>query len=420
MRVIMRFIFMRSKIVQKHAVAIALFLILGWIYSISIPDRFNTVYENRRFFDSDGEFITRQFRQGKTFTHNDHLLYHVLATVLYRNAPFIPGLVQDPVAVHKPLSVVAGSVAVVFLYYAGLALGASTGMAVAGALLAGGCAGWWFFSATIDTYMPSLAASCLALWAILEWVRAPRIAWLLTAGVGAGLAFLFRTDGFLLAPLGLALLAHRTTFWRNAAILAAVVALVGAGGYVWLAQRFYNVPPAKVADWALHGMKRPEAKREKIWGVAKNLTAKNFRRVIANHVFYTVLIPHVEGTADTKTMRHYLRPRALAPLLLYLGATGWGLAGWARRMFASSSASAALIAGLALMWILPRIIFYTWWNPFEPFLFAVMSIPGWWLLWISGAASLSNSRWYPVCFWAACFGVWMHNLYTMILPFNAL
>lgn len=410
----------------KITVGIGVFVVMAAIYTVSIPNRFNTKYENRRFFDSDGEFITRQFRQGTTFTHNDHLLYHVLATVLYRNAPAIPGLAQDPVPVHKVLSVTAGALGVMFLYFAGLAVGARPVASVATALLAGGCAGWWFFSATIDTYMPSLAASCFALWAALEFLRAPRLRWVLALGVGAALAFLFRTDGFLLAPLGIVLFADRKRFWQNASVLAAVVAVLGFGGYALLARRFYDVPLSKVADWALHGTKRPEA-REKIWGVGKNLAWPHFQRVIANHAVYTILMPHVEKTAEVRALRRYVRPRYLGPAVLVLAASGAGFTALglgARSNGRLSKPDVVIPRGyllaLAALWLLPRIIFYTWWNPYEAFLFAVMSIPAWWLVWISAPARWPSRRWVLGLVWLSAAAIWAHNYVWMIRPFRAL
>ena len=94
---------------SRSLVALGLFALFAVVYWISVPDAFNTVRSNERLFGSDGEFITRQFRQGEIFTHNDHLLYHVMATVLHGAAPWIPGLEQNAVAVHKVLSVGFGA-----------------------------------------------------------------------------------------------------------------------------------------------------------------------------------------------------------------------------------------------------------------------------------------------------------------------
>ena len=92
----LRFMFQRPAVLSA-----LLFVAMLSVYGYSVPGSFNTVEENRRFFDSDGEFITRQFRQGRTFTHNDHLLYHILGKWLFTHAENIPGIRKDPVSSHK-------------------------------------------------------------------------------------------------------------------------------------------------------------------------------------------------------------------------------------------------------------------------------------------------------------------------------
>src|SRR5215470_20118179 len=71
--------------------ALPLFAVALVVYMSALPASFNTQYENRIFFDSDGEFIVRQFRQGSSYTHNDHLLYHVLAKTVVDLAPAAGG-----------------------------------------------------------------------------------------------------------------------------------------------------------------------------------------------------------------------------------------------------------------------------------------------------------------------------------------
>src|SRR4029434_2761850 len=38
------------------------------------------------------------------------------------------------------------------------------------------------------------------------------------------------------------------------------------------------------------------------------------------------------------------------------------------------------VLALVAAWIVPRVAFYCWWDPYDPFLFAVMSLPGVWLI----------------------------------------
>ena len=53
--------------------AVLLFAVVLVMYANALPASFNTRYENIDFFDSDGEFITRQFRESSIYAHNPHL-----------------------------------------------------------------------------------------------------------------------------------------------------------------------------------------------------------------------------------------------------------------------------------------------------------------------------------------------------------
>ena len=89
----------RARPLVLVALSLVMFTVLVGVYWISVPHEFNTVRENRRFFDSDGEFITRQFREGETFTHETHLLYHVIGSELYQ--VFLPFERGWPVVIHQ-------------------------------------------------------------------------------------------------------------------------------------------------------------------------------------------------------------------------------------------------------------------------------------------------------------------------------
>jgi hypothetical protein len=85
-------------------------------------------------------------------------------------------------------------VGVATLYLGGVWLGGDPRAALASALLVSGMAGYWFFSATIDTYIPSLWAATVALLFALKCLRDQNLVdygWL---SLAASVAFLFRTD----------------------------------------------------------------------------------------------------------------------------------------------------------------------------------------------------------------------------------
>lgn len=392
------------------------------IYWNSVPDMFNTVAENRRFFDSDGEFIVRQYRQDRTFTHNDHLLYHVVAKFVQENSTWVPGLGGDPVRAHKLLSTVSGALAVSLLYWLGAALTGRGLFAAAPALLLGGCAGWWFFSATVDTYMPHVCASVGALGLCLLYLRNPSLA--LAAGLGGliGLAALLRTDGVLLLPLALVLLRAGREWWKHGLALGVCGLVLGVGGYFALAHGFYDVPWGEVPAWALNSLGRPEQSNP--WGRIENLSGENLALVGVNHGLYTVALPDLDRTGDARVWVTYTGA-GWGALLFYLGVLANAVLVGARdtrRAWREQNLAGAFVPAIVLVWIASRVGLFTWWNPYDPFLFAVMSLPALWLLlvWSLREEPGPRARGAERALVAATLVLWLHNLWFMILPLRAL
>jgi hypothetical protein len=424
------------------------------IYNNSVPGRFNTEYRNRRFFDSDGEFITRQFSQGKTFTHNDHLLYHVLGRLLHDHAGRIPFVAPNSVSAHKTLSVVAGALGVTLLFlFARRILGRSF-PALATALWIGGCSGYWFFAATIDTYLPNLCASILALGMALKCLRDQRISSYTLLGAAMGLAFLLRTDSFLLASLILvAVPGSRDRIFARLAACAAAGTLVSLAGYALLAHVFYRVPAGNLVAWALGHVNRPEAAKE--WGVMSNLTPQNFRLAALNQSLYGVILPGLYGVQSTHVTTALGTVKTGEPVLwaylAFMAIAGGRVSRGVWRELKHRSWSSVILAALAATWFLSRTWFYVWWDPKDPFLFAVLSLPALWLLLLLFVNEPpphqiqnppSNPEWWGAGCWKSGAGpnlcsrirqdgtgllvlfmailIWIHNLLAMIVPLRAL
>ena len=221
------------------AASAAQFIAALTVFWVAVPDDFNTVYENRKFFDSDGEFITRQFRLGLTFTHNDHLLYHVVARAIHGGGDVDD--VQAGVRAHKILSAGFGALGVALLYVFGIVLTGRRALALVGALFVAGSASFFFFAATIDTYQPALACSILALGLAIVALDSGRAVHFAAAGAAAGVAILFRSDAVLLACLGLLAFGDRTHRVRNLLCAGTAAALVAAS-YAPIAHAAYGVP----------------------------------------------------------------------------------------------------------------------------------------------------------------------------------
>lgn len=410
------------------AESVVLILVCFAVYQYSVPRSFNTVYENRRFFDSDGEFIARQFNAGSTFTHNDHLLYHVVARTLH-NHPHALGLGTNPVRIHMFLSSLFGALAVGLAYAAAFRLTGERLRSCAVALLCAVSAGWWFFSSTIDTYMPCMFFCLLSLALALGTFthQSP----LAHAGLGAamGLAFLFRTDSFLLLPLGLVYLFPPNRRWRHVMACALTGLVVAAGGYALLAHSFYGVPFEAIPAWAVGGMGRPEATVEQSWGQWANLTPANMALALVNQLFYTVLLP---GLSDTRNVLfwHTYQASTWATFAFVFASLSilfcrFTLAAW--RAGNKTQVQTRIVWGMVLLWVAARTLFYCWWDPFDPFLFAVMSLPVLWVAALCGSSAIaldekSQRGRHGVAIWlflvsaAVCF----HNVAGMILPLRQL
>jgi hypothetical protein len=402
---------------SDFVIALLLFASLLFVYSISVPPSFNTRYENRRYFDSDGEFITRQFFQKKTYTHNDHLLYHLLASGLYRLTATPPAQPYDSVPQHRWLSIVAGSLGVTVLFLFGRRFCRSKSGGLAAALLIGGCAGWWYFAATIDTYLPHLVLAIAALGFALMALERQRHRDYAFLGTFMGLAFLFRTDAFLLAALGVVAFAAG---WRKAASRLAVCATFGVVfgllPYAVLAHNFYNVPWSAIPAWA--SLPRQDAAVHK-WGTLNNVRKETLLLAAANQAVYTVILPGLELTRDPHPIALFQKTAALVVLLLYavLLVLVFIRALQLRRWW---------WIALSILWFLSRTTFYAWWDPEEPFLFACLSLPALWMLIVTfveippSTSNSTTSRYAAAIRIAFVFVVavifWWHNYHTMIVP----
>jgi hypothetical protein len=401
-----------SKIHARDAwIAIGLLMFFWVLYFESIPASFNTRYENRRFFDSDGEFITRQFFQGKTYTHNDHLLYHLLARGLYNLTATPPAHPYDSVPQHRWLSITAGAFGIATLFVFGKCLTRSTLGALAASVMIGGCAGWWFFSATIDTYLPHLGVSVAAFGFALLALKRQKMSDYFYLGICMGLAFLFRTDAFLLVFLAIVAFADGwiRSGWR---LLACAIsgATVGLLGYAILAHTFYGVPWNDVTSWAFSHTERPGIKKYE-WGSMTNIQLNTMGLTLANQCVYTVILPDLETTRIPNVVAAFHNHFGILVLyaILILAAVIHLI--WKRKWW---------LLAMILLWIFSRTVFYTWWDPNEPFLFACLSLPALWVLildFVSSAKRRSDFVRIGLVVIVSAL-IWWNNYHTMILPFR--
>jgi hypothetical protein len=198
--------------------------------------------------------------------------------------------------------------------------------------------------------------------------------------------------------------------------------LVGIAGYALLANQCYNVPWLKIPAWAAGHSNRPETVLAQ-WGTLQNLTVPALGVTALNHAFYSVLIP---GVTATRGAGFLSTPAAVTALVIYILAVIGALllcivkSSHDRLVFCSLAAAA--------IWIVTRVIFYCWWNPNDPFLFAVLSLPALWLILImaisrrSAAALLptAGGSWETIALTLLTLTVWTHNAINLIQPFRNL
>ncbi|GEM_PF-1830888 len=424
----------RKRFGSGRGIGIGIFVLAAVVYGTSVPTGFNTVYQNRRLFDSDGEFIIRQYRKDKTFTHNDHLLYHVLGA---RLVPLFERRLSRADSIlwgHLSMSIFFGALGLAAAYRIGQRMTGTRAGALAGCVLLGSAAGYWFFSSTIDTYIPSLCFSILAMGAALDCLARKRARDAARLGAYAGLAFLFRTDGFLLVFLAPAICLPWAGAWRRAGACLATGLVVGVLGYALLANRVYEVPLRTLPGWAFGHAERPERGEE--WGRAQNLSAPNIKLALYNAAIYSVILPGLENTGDRHFRQMMGRIRlGRVVLYAYLGLALATLVGCVRGMLRDARQrrwDRIMPLLLALAWFVSNLLLHTWWDPKDPFLFAVITLPALWvvcLVYLRGEAAGAEGEGLDgprppagrtAIVWAMAAIVMAHNLAHLVRPLRAL
>jgi hypothetical protein len=325
------------------------------------------------YFQSDGAFILHQYRTGSSVTHNDHLAYHVAARRLHRG--LFP---DDDTAAHMTLGVLAGGAGVGVLVLAGFQATRQLLPSILAALLVAGGASYWFFSASIDTYVPGLLWSIVALAAAIWCVHTQRKSCYVALGTAAGLAFLFRTDAVLLAPLIVAVVGAREGRLERILLCGAPAALVGGVGYSLLANYSYGVPFSDVWSFATGSLDRAPA-RSGVWGTFDNVTTGNLVVTTANQYLYGLILPGLTLTRSRDVLgAMFSSDSGVVATLLYTAFVVLAFLEIARRTLRADSHLRLLVL-LGAVCVLTRLGFYTWWDPHDPFLFATNGIPSIWL-----------------------------------------
>ncbi len=170
--------------------------------------------------------------------------------------------------------------------------------------------------------------------------------------------------------------------WKKLFISLGIAGLLGAAGFVALTNVYFRVPVAEVPTLLLERKDRRDPRLAR----ASNLTLDNLVDVGRATSVYTILMPVVEGADDpvrryrrrAPKVAYFSEPLAtmlnrplsavalLGVMMLFAIALGFSLVRMAR--------GDPLHWAIAIQW-LPAWLFYTWWNPAEPFLWGLEFLP---------------------------------------------
>jgi hypothetical protein len=421
--------------------AVVLGLFLFYLSSFDLTSAVNGPYE---VFAQDSVYILKYLDRGKTFRWNpqSHLLYHYVVDRGYLawQALFGTGIES----VYRYLKLFTALCGAGFL--AGMAflfreLGLDVRLRAVLLLLSGVTVSAWFHFAAFETHclaMPALALYLLALARLRN--RATRSAGdrlLLVASLlvcGWTRLDLFR---FAAASLPLLALPRLRRHAKGLAVDLALVALLGLAGNAWLAHSYLGRPFPRALTAAFERDDRNEL--DGLLATSRNLEPRLLAQVGRAVSLYSFAMP-VERPASG---RGFLAPPTYQLDLEYSGegvlpSTELFLEP-ARNMLGSALGLAALAGVVAvLVWACGRglgraatgdpfhaglalqatcgWLFYTWFNPLEPFLWTLEFMPLWVAMLADGLRGRSRFGALALAALAAC--LLAHNWFAFYLPFR--
>jgi hypothetical protein len=233
-------------------------------------------------------------------------------------------------------------------------------------------------------------------------------------------------DGLLCGGLAIVLFNRPAHPWRRLMAVGLAGGVVGVLGHALLAHRFYDVAPSHLVSWALGHVDRPEVKSQ-VWGRWSNITGHSLLLALINHAMYTVVIPGLTATRSAAAGLRYseLPGGWIAPLFWCLTlAASLSVAGRSALGSLSVKRERVWLLALAALWLFPRVVFSAWWDPQDPFLFAVLSLPALWLVLLASVAAekpgaAPAGRAPTIVLFVTAAAVWLHNTHYLIAPLAA-
>lgn len=403
---------------QAETLIALLILALGALYffSFSLSSPVNGLGQGpKELFEQDSRYILDSLIDGGPYRFNPqhHLLYHVIVERGY--ALVRPFVRQGPDSVYRFLKVFTLLTGLAFLFSLSRLLkelGLSPLPRAGVIVLTGVSVSAWFNFAGFETHSLPLAATVLYILALLRITRKSTFGgreWCLLVG-SLAFAVLCRVDLWRLVALsGLLLVAPslRARRARLAAALATVI-LLGAAGYVALAKAYFRVPWTQVPSVLAQRMERPSLQK----GLMKldHFKPGPFLRMGRAACVYALAAP--VGEQDFRSPLGGMLRRPLSAATLAAVAVVW-----LAILLAAPGALKRRDLFQGMLWInwVAALVFYTWFDPDEPFLWLLEFLPFFIALL---ADRVKESGWTAWVVYAVAAVIFAHNAVFFYLPYR--
>jgi hypothetical protein len=394
---------------QKYVFLAFIFTAGFLLYYFSIALSF----EATRFlelFGNDHQWIIQRYHASSPKHHEHHILYHIIGRSV-RHGVWNHLQIRDPVIAFKLVSALFGATGLVLFYFCILKLVLIRGVAQYFTVMFGISASYFFFSSTIDTYIPAAVTSILVMIFLINCLTNEKQSNYAYLGLAMGLAVLFRLDNVLLIPLAFIPIFQSRKMMLNSAYCLLGLTM-GALAYILFAKYTYNVNYVDFFDW-IFAPRVDTATRH--LADLENFNLQDFLVVVKNHFLHSIIFEsgfHNPGDqaifAIGATVKNILTACFVAITLSFIAL-------FAFKIFRNSIKITDVYRNVILIlicWIVVRILFYLWFNPLQPFLFTVSTIAPVWILMTLVTVSIFETNppnpfyfRYVLHFWMASLGL---------------
>ncbi len=357
----------------------ALVLILGGLYlfSFNANSSVNGLGKIHELFEQDSRYLILSLAENKPhpFNPQHHPLYHTLTGNGFALlSPLFAHEDRTEAAYRflKGFAVVTGIAFLIALVFLLRAMELPLSIRLAIVLMAGTAVTAWFHFAAVETHSLGMWALCLYLLILFRLIRQSQFGWREQGLLFVALTFaaLCRADlwRFIVLTLPLLLVPSLTRFRRRLAVILGTVLAVGLAGYLLLNIFYVGVPLKSISDTLFSRRDRPSLKSDV-------RTTDNFKspfpaQMLRATTIYSILAPVGDDYFLSTLKGMTTRPLPCSALVLL--ALIWARLLW--HLLVKLKEKDWFVGIVALQWIAAQV-FYTWYNPHEPFLWLLEFLP---------------------------------------------